>query len=86
MLLLAARVFLEDLDYPLKLLVERFLRVLLFFRAPGVLFAGVETPDDYVAASAPVIVPCGVVGAPALGIGGCAEEGMHCGLELLEEY
>lgn len=36
--------------------------------APGTLLAWVETPDDYVSLATPVVVPLGVVSAPALAV------------------
>lgn len=53
--------------------------------APFVLLLCIQTPDHDVAASPPVVVPVGVVGAPALIVVRGAEERSQSWIELSEE-
>lgn len=84
-LLSLAPLILERFHDTIELLISALLQLAFGIGAPGVLLSCVQTPDYNVAATAPVIVPVGVEGAPALAIIRAAQEGVEGWLELGEE-
>jgi hypothetical protein len=67
------------------LLLAFLLLSLLGLRSPGLLFRGVEAPNNDVASAPPVVVPGCVPGSVAFGVGAAAKEAAEGRFKLGEE-
>jgi hypothetical protein len=85
LLSLLAPFILERFHDTIELLISALPHLAFGIGAPGVLLSCVEAPDYNVAATAPVIMPGGVEGAPALAIVRAAQYGVEGWLDLGEE-
>lgn len=67
------------MDDAIKVKIPALALALDIQAVPGGLFGGIDAPNDYVAPTAPVVMPGGVPGAVAFLIRGEAEETPECG-------
>lgn len=79
------RLLLERGYNAIELHISALLYAAMMLVTPFILLARVETPDYDIAATSPVIVPVCVVGAPALVVGGGAQESAEGWVELSEK-
>lgn len=85
LLSLLAPLILERFHDTIELLIPALPQLAFGIGAPRVLLGCVQAPDYNVAATAPVIMPGGVEGAPALTIVRAAQYGVEGWFELGEE-
>jgi hypothetical protein len=67
-LLLAESFFLDCFDDSVEVVVSAFFFASAGLGTPCALFAWVETPNDDIATATPVVMPVGVVRAPAFAV------------------